>query len=126
MPRVWLDLQGKKLQWSVCEKGKSGYLYYEKMGMPRWKGGWEFSPCAASEIGDLDGKPLKAKFYGLFAPHGDETGLRWNGPQSIHVVVNQVLLARNVEDSHTVYVIKIIAQSPDEERMTFEYAVIHD
>jgi hypothetical protein len=123
---VWLDLQGNKLEWSQSTPGKSGCFYYEKMGMPRWKAGWEFSPCPANAIGDLDGKPLKAKFYGLFAPHGEETGLRWSGLQAIQVEVNQVLLARTVEDPHTVYVIQIVAQSLDEEQMVFHYAVIHD
>ncbi len=123
---VWLDLQGNRLQWSQSTPGKNGFVCFEKMGTTPWNPGWEFSPCAAKEIGELDGKPLKAKFYGQFTPRGDETGLRWNGLRTIRVEVGQVLLARTVEDPHTVYIIRIVTQSAAEESMAFRYAAIHD
>lgn len=64
---IYLDLEGKKLQWSSCSPGKAGFFYFEKTGA-NWTPYWEFSPCEATRIEDLAGKSIKAHFYGLLTP----------------------------------------------------------
>jgi hypothetical protein len=123
---IWLDLNGNKLQWSAGNSGKTGYLSFEKTGLSRWSPFWEFSPCEATAINELESKILRAKFYGLFDPHGDETRINWAGMQGIEVKVGQTIFARIVEDLHTVYVIQIVSQSTEKEQMDFRYTVIHD
>jgi len=113
---VWLNLGDKKLQWSGGMPGKSGYLYFEKTGTDRWQPYWEFSTCDATNIESLAGIPLKAKFSGLYSPG--------TSGQSIQVSVGQVLFARTVDDPNTVFVIQIVEQDKDHERMIARYAII--
>jgi hypothetical protein len=122
---VYLDLNGNKLQWSQGSPGKTGYLYFEKMGLPRWSPWWAFSPCDAVPITKLKGRMLKGKFYGLLESHGDETRLNWSGDQAIQVEVGQTILARTVKDPQTIYAIQIVSQSTEKEEMDFIYAAIH-
>jgi hypothetical protein len=122
---TWLDLGDKKLQWSQSSVGKSGYFYFEKMDPPRTPY-WEFSPCAATNLEDLVGKPLRARFYGLYTPGRGETALGWTGLQAIQVAVGQVLLARAVDEPRTIFVIQIESQAQDSEQMSARYAVIRD
>ena len=91
---VWLDMESKKLGWSQSSPGKSGFFYFEKIGSS-WTPYWEFSPCNSTKIEDLVGKPLKARFYGMYTPGRGETPLLWTGLQSIYVAVGQVLLANS-------------------------------
>jgi hypothetical protein len=124
--QTWLDLGDKKLQCSQSTAGNSGYFCFEKMDAPPWTPYWEFSPCVATKIEDLVGKPLRAKFYGLYTPGRGETALGWTGLQAIHVAVGQVLLARAVDEPRTIFVIQIEKQAQDKEQMSARYAVIHD
>ncbi len=121
---VWLDLNGNKLQWSQGNPGKTGYFYFEKMERSRWSPFWAFAHCDVP-ITKLKGTMLKAKFYGLFDPHGDETRINWAGEQSIQVEVGQTILARTLEDTQTIYAIQIVSQGIEREQMDFRYAVIH-
>lgn len=118
---VWLDLEGNKLQWSRAQPG-SGYLYFEKVGGSRVPY-WEFSPCDASRIEDLAGTYLKARFYGMYTSGRGNTKLGWNSLQSIQVSVGQILLARTADDPKTVFVIQIVEQDLDQERLSVEYTV---
>lgn len=120
---VWLDLDGKRLQWSASSPGKNGFLYFEKMGAS-WTPYWEFSPCDATRIEDLVGKPLTARFYGMYTPGRSETALEWTGLQAIDVAVGQVLLARTVDDPRKIFVIQVERQAQDQEQMSVRYAVI--
>jgi hypothetical protein len=113
---VWLNLEDKKLEWSGGMPGKQGYLYFEKMGPDRWKPYWEFSSCDATNIESLAGIPLRAKFSGLFSPG--------TSGQSIQVSVGQVLFARTVDEPNTVFVIQIVGQDKDHERMSVRYAIV--
>ncbi len=123
---MWLDLGGKRLQWSSSSPGKSGFFYFEKMDAPPWTPYWEFSPCVATKVEDLVGKPLRAKFYGLYTPGRGDTALGWTGLQALDVAVGQVLLARAVDEPRTVFVIQIERQAQDREQMSVRYAVIRD
>jgi len=121
---VYLDLEGKKLAWSSCSPGKTGFLYFEKIGVS-WTPYWEFAPCEATRIEDLVGKSIKARFYGLLTPGRKQSALGWAGSiQSIQVKVGQVLLARNTEDSQTIFVIQILGQQHDQECMRYRYTTI--
>jgi hypothetical protein len=118
---VWLELDGKKLEWSASVPGKTGSLCFQKINTS-WTAYWEFSKCSAANIEDLVGKPLKARFCGLFAPkHGqtDSGSIQW-----IDVRVGQVLLARTSESPHTVFIIQMVRQDPNRESMSARYAVI--
>ncbi len=123
--RIWLDLEGERLQWSQSSPGKSGFFRFEKMGAP-WTPYWEFSPCHATKIEDLAAKPLKAKFYGLYTPGRGYTVLGYTGLQSIDVAVGQVLLARTVDDPRKIFVIQIQRQAQDQEQMSVRYAIIRN
>lgn len=112
---VWLNLEDKKLEWSGSMPGKNGYLYFEKMGSIRWIPYWEFSACDATNIESLAGKPLKAKFSGLFSPG--------SSGQSIPVSVGQVLFARTVDDTNRIFVIQIVEQYKSEQ-MSARYTII--
>jgi hypothetical protein len=121
---IFLDLQGKKLKWSACSPGKTGFFYFEKTGV-NGTPYWEFAPCEATRIEDLAGKSIKARFYGLFTPGRKQSPLGWAGSiQSIQVKVGQVLLARNTEDIHTIYVVKVLGQQHDQECMSYRYTTI--
>jgi hypothetical protein len=89
-----------------------------------WAPYWEFSPSEAAKIEDLAGKPLKARFYGMYAPGRRDTPLGWTGLQAIQVTVGQVLLARTVDDSRKIFAIQIESQMQDQERMSARYAII--
>ncbi len=123
--RFWLDLKGRKLKWSEAGRGKSGYFYFEKMDAP-WAPYWEFSPCDVAKIEDLSGKPLKARFYGLYTPGRGETPPGWKGRQAIGVEVGQVLLARTIDEPQNVFVIQIVGQKQDQEQMSARYSVIQN
>jgi len=122
---VWLDIAGRKLEWSHSAPGKTGYFYFEKVSTARTSY-WEFSPCDLARIEDLDGQPLKARFYGQHTPGRRDTPLGWTGEQSLGVKVGQVLLARTADDPREVFVIQIEGQEQDQdqERMSARYAVI--
>jgi hypothetical protein len=122
---IYLDLQGKKLAWSSGSPGKTGYFYFEKTGF-NWTPYWEFAPCDVTRIEDLDGKSIKARFYGLFTPGRKQSHLGWTGSiQSIQVKVGEVLLARNTEDSQTIFVVQILGQQHDQECMRYRYTSLH-
>jgi hypothetical protein len=120
---IWLDLEGKRLMWSGGSPGKSGFFSFEKMGSS-WTPYWEFSPCDATKIEDLGGKPLKARFYGMYTPGRGDTVFRYTGLQAIDVAVGQLLLARTVDDPNRIFAIQIEAQSQEREQMSARYAVI--
>jgi hypothetical protein len=121
---IWLDLGGKKLHWSHSQPGKTGFLYFEKDGVPNTSY-WEFSPCDAAKIEDLSGVSLKARFYGAHTPGRGDTKLGANSENAIFVSVGQVLLARTADDPRTIFVIQIVGQEPVQERMSVRYTVIH-
>ena len=100
---VWLDLEGKKLQWSGSQPG-TGFLYFEKIGASHVPY-WEFSPCDAIKIEDLTGTSLKTRFYGMYTSGRSKCKLGWNGLQSLQVSVGQVLFARTADDPLTVFII---------------------
>ena len=112
---VWLNLGNKQLNWSRGMPGKDGYLYYEKVGSS-WKPYWEFSLCDVTNIDDLAGKPLKARFAGLFSPG--------TSGQSLRVSIGQVLLVRTVDDPKNIFVLQIIKQELDQDKMTARYALL--
>jgi len=116
---VILDLDGNKLEWSLSEAGKTGFLYFEKVGSVRTPY-WEFAPCDATKVEDLEGKPLKTKFYSMYSPGRAEVG--WaGGLQAIHVFSGKVLLARTSDDLRKVFIIQIVQ---DQEHMTVRYTTI--
>jgi len=120
---VVIDLQGDQLQWSHSEPGKSGHVCYEKTGQTPWVPYWEFSRCEASNVEDLAGEPLKARFYGLFTPgRPGRAGLQ----QSISVKVGEVILARTVSKPGRVFVVQFVEQKLDNEEVMVRYAVIRD
>ncbi len=121
---VWLDLEGKKLEWSRSQPGKTGFLYFQKMGASRVPY-WEFSPCDATKIEDLAGISLKARFYGMYTSGRSNSKLGWIGLQAIQVSVGQVLLARTADDPRTIFIIQIVGQDLDQERLSARYTVIH-
>jgi hypothetical protein len=53
---VWLDLEGRKLGWSVRSQGEAGYFYFEGIGTSRWPY-WEFASCDATRIENLVDRP---------------------------------------------------------------------
>jgi hypothetical protein len=120
---VWLDFDSKKLEWSSSQPGKTGFLYFEKLGASHVPY-WEFSPCDATKIEDLAGIPLKARFYGMYTPGRSNSKLVSSGLQSIQVSVGKVLLARIADEPGTVFSIQIVGQDPDRDRMSARYAVI--
>ena len=121
---IYLDLEGKKLAWSSCSPGKTGFFCFEKMGV-NWAPFWEFAPCEATRIEDLAGKSIKVRFYGLLTPGRKQSAFGWTGSiQSIQVKVGQVLLARNTEDIHTIYVVQVVGQPCDQECMSYRYTTI--
>ena len=123
---IWLDVEGRKLQWSHSSPGKSGFFYFEKMGVS-WTPYWESSPCDVNRIEDLVGKPLKARFYGMYTPGRADTALgSTGGLQAIDVNVGQVLLARTVDDPNKILIIQVMAQKQDEEQMSARYAFIEN
>ena len=122
---VRLDLEDKKLMWSHCLPGKSGYFYFQKIGAPRTPY-WEFSPCEVNSIEDMAGKALKARFYGMYTPGRGETALRWRSLQSIEVRVGQTLLARTADEPYKIFIIQITGQKEDQEQMSARYAVIQN
>ena len=118
-----LVLQGEELKWSESSRGKTGFLYYEKIGLPPWVPHWEFSRCEASKVEDLAGKPLKTRFCGLFSPDRPEgAGYR----QSIYVKVGEVLLARTVTKPRRVFVIQLVEQKQEKGQLVVRYAVIQE
>jgi hypothetical protein len=112
---VWLNLEDQKLQWSESTPGKNGFFYFEKFGVTG-KSYWEFSTCDATNIESLVGKRLKTKFSGLFSPG--------TGGQSIQVSVGQVLFARTVDEPNKIYIVQIVGQDQNQERMSARYAII--
>lgn len=121
---IYLALEGKKLVWSSCSPGKTGFFYFEKMGV-NGTPYWEFAPCEATRIEDLSGKSIKARFYGLLTPGRKQSPLGWTGSiQSIQVKVGQVLLARNTEDIHKIYAVQVVGQQHDQECMSYRYTTI--
>jgi len=121
--QIWLDLDGKKLQWSHSSPGKSGCFYFQKMdasGAPYW----EFSPCDKTGIEEVAGKPVRTRFYGMYTPGRGDTNLGRNSFQSISVRVGQVLFARTVDAPDKIFIIQIVAQKRDEEQMSAKYASI--
>lgn len=121
---VWLDLEGQRIEWSHSSPGTSGFFYFKKVGAYRRTPHWEFAPCDASKIEDLAGKPLKAKFYGMYTPGRADTAFGWTGPGSIRMRVGQVLLARTVNDARKVFIIQIVGQKQDQEQTSVRYTVI--
>jgi hypothetical protein len=121
---AWLDLEGKRMQWSRSQPGKTGFLYFEKID-PSNVPYWEFSLCDATKIEDLSAISIKARFYGMYTPGRRNSKFGWQDLQSICVSVGQVLLARTADDPRTVYIIQIVGQNLDQERMSFRYTVLH-
>jgi hypothetical protein len=121
---IWLDLAGKKLQWSHSTPGKTGFLYFSMVGVTNTFE-WEFSPCGAGKIEDLSGASLKARFYGEHTPGRGDTKLGVNSGNAILVSVGQVLLARTADDPGTIFIIQIAGQDAVQEKMSVRYTVIH-
>jgi len=111
----WLNLEDKKLEWSGGMPGKAGYLYFEKVDIPRTFY-WEFSFSDATNIEDLANKPLKTKFAGYYAARSDINS-------SIVVSVGQVVFARMIEDPNKIFAIQIIKQDKSQS-MTARYSII--
>jgi hypothetical protein len=122
--QIWLDLDGKRLKWSVSSPGKMGYFYFEKTGYYPRQIYWEFSPCNATRIEDLVGRTLKARFYGSYTPGRADTALGSSGSGSIRVSVGQVLLIRAIDDPQSIFVLQIVSQKQDQEHMSARYALI--
>jgi hypothetical protein len=120
----WLDVDAKKLAWSQSSPGKSSFLGFQKMDISQMPY-WEFSPCEANSIEDIVGKPLKARFYGMYTPGRGETSLRMMGLQSLYVNVRQMLLARTVDEPNKIFIIQIMSQKENQEQMSARYAVIN-
>jgi len=120
---VWLELEGKKLPWSRSQSGKTGFLYFEKIGASHLPY-WEFSLCDATKIEDLSDTSLKGRFYGMYTPRLGNNKLGWSGLQAIQVSVGEVLLARTADDPRTVFIIQMVGQDLNEERLSARYTVI--
>ena len=63
---IYLDINSEKLNWSQSEPGKSVFFYFTEVGLNNPI--WEFSLSDKTEIEELNGKPLKIKFYGMYSP----------------------------------------------------------
>ena len=117
---IYLEFTSGKLQWSQSSPGKSGYLYFRGLSPENPK--WEFAASDHADIKAFDGMPLKAKFYGEFSPSRDRRlGLSSSG--AINVEVGQVVLARNVQEPTTIYILKIESHE-QVEAMTVNYTVL--
>jgi hypothetical protein len=99
----FFEMPPGKLAWSHSEAGKSGYVYYSSADSPHW----QYSKTDARRLEDLSGKPLAAKFTGLYSPG--------SGENSLTVKLGDVILARTETDPDTVYVLEFAGQSTSEE-----------
>lgn len=120
---IFLDRKPWKMEWSLqSDRDKTGYFYFAEPGTNKFV--WEFSPSEHSEIDELNGKILKARFYGKYSPGGKAAfGKKW-GYNTVTVQVGQVILARHIDAPSMVYVIKLERQ--EKERFFIEYSVICD
>jgi hypothetical protein len=103
--RVWLNVLGGRLEWSVSSSGKSGFFNFRPPGSLKYS--WEFAACDVSRLEDLAGKPMRVKFYGEFTPGRDTSALGANSPGGIVVKTGQVVLARNTIASQRIVVIRV-------------------
>lgn len=118
---VWLDLGTNRLQWSRSLPGKTGYFYFMNADTESLRY-WEFSPCNAARIEDLADKPLKARFYSMDTPGLGRVG--WGELGMVQISVGQVVLARTVDEPNKVFIVQIVSQDPDRDRMRARYAVV--
>ena len=120
---IFLDLKPKKMEWSLqSDRDKTGYFYFTEPGTNKFV--WEFSPSEHSEINELNGKILQARFYGKYSPGGKAAFVKKWGYNTVTVQAGQVILARHIDAPSMVYIIKLEGQ--EKERLFIEYSVIRD
>jgi hypothetical protein len=119
---IFLEFPCGRLDWSHATPGRSGYFYFNPPA-PRHPQ-WEFAAIDrdVEDLKALDGKPLKAKFYGLLSPSRDKRlGQAFGG--AIKVEVGQLILARYTTDPTTIYFLQLVSQGPGES-LRVKYAVL--
>ena len=87
--------------------GVSGYFYYTDH-LPETPD-WEFSAWDEDELKSLDGKPLKVRFDGRYAPNRNPHQI-WPRGNSITVKVGDVILARTIANPERIFVLKLHQQ----------------
>jgi hypothetical protein len=119
---VFLEMPCGRLDWSHSSPGKSGYFYFNPPTPD--KSQWEFATVDrdVESLKALDGKPLKAKFYGLLSPSRDKR-LGQSAGNAIHAEVGQIILARYTTDPKTIYLLELVSQGTDES-LRVKYAVV--
>lgn len=118
--QIMLKLDGEDLEWSASTPGEAGYLYFSPGTIETQA--WEFAPTDAKKLEELDGKPLKATFYGKFTPNRDPRFGETDGG-AIRVKVGQVILGRTAGEPEKIFAIQIHEQPKDEEAVTVKYFV---
>lgn len=119
----FLEIDGRRLEWSHAEEGKSGYFYFGFHGndqVPEW----QFAAVSERDIRELAGKPLNVHFYGRTTPGGREAIGRTDDGGAIKVTVSEVWLLRTLDDPSILYAVGIKNQQKYEE-MTVDYLILH-
>lgn len=119
---VFLELPCGRLDWSHASPGRSGYFYFNPPA-PRHPQ-WEFAAIDrdVEDLKALDGKPLKAKFYGSLSPSRDKRlGQAFGG--AIQVEVGQIILARYTTAPKTICLLELVSQGTAE-TLRVKYAVL--
>jgi hypothetical protein len=119
---LWLELGGNQLRWSGGGSWKKADFYCTK----DWKPLWEFSSCNATNLEELNGKPLTAKFQGIFTPGRSASGLGWSGPETILVCAGQIFLVRTTLAPDEVFVIQVQSQKANAKGVAVRYATIQN
>jgi len=119
---VFLELPCGRLDWSHATPERSGYFYFNPPA-PRHPQ-WEFAAIDrdVADLKALDGKPLKAKFYGLLSPSRDKR-LGQSSGGAIQVEVGQIILARYTTEPNTIYLLQLVHQGPGES-LQVKYSVL--
>lgn len=117
---IALNFEAGPLEWSTSAPGKTGYYYFTDR-LPTTPD-WEFAYTEAKDITDLDGKPLRAKFYHRFSPSRDVRLEPTGFGNAIRISKGQVILARTSADPETIYILQIYQQA--QEAIAVRYAVI--
>jgi len=99
------------MEWSLKKPNLSGYVYFNSTDAKR--GAWEFAPCARRDLGEVTLADAQGEFYGKGHPEGTTAfGQNWR-TNTIVVQLGDLFLARQANESKTVYALKVADQKGD-------------
>jgi len=114
----YLELADSQIEWSIGG-AKTGWLYF--WDVDRKARGWEFAPCAETNLLHLTPTALPKQFYGASDPAIPKVFDSSSSTNAIKVTQGDILFARRAHQTNRIYLLKLENQEGD--RLFVQYCI---